>query len=437
MKKPAAKTRRPFRIESLESRSMLAGDVVSFADGLLESDRPNNVRPLGTVDVRVADSVMTYEVFSARGFRSVPPSDARPDWHNHPNGNGAATYSATPQFTFVALPELRARLLTSNPSPNNVQAVQFDWNDSLWNGPQSLNSSGSKPLPVHADSGSSLNNSGTEDAMTEQASNSEADSEASPIHSDGDATAHPDPVATATPVADDDASDGQTAARIDRAILEWSEDETGEFVDAETGGEGRDSIAWDALDWSESLRAIELTGSKSSPFSALGVDKQDGFLRSDYADILRGESDAAQRWQHWHRSGDRFGDALDRWIVQPNNGDRSFTQIVHDQMIDLTAGATTELVGMAISYGGMNMTQLFVEADAQSPGDEGRNDPSQLAIVFESLAATNHWASAVGVIAVASCLSLRRRTQTNSEAGQQASTRLHPLGRRKRDAESR
>ncbi|QDS88237.1 hypothetical protein EC9_24250 [Rosistilla ulvae] len=406
MKKPATTKRRPFRIESLETRSMLASDGLSLDAGLI--DHP--ARSLGTVDVRIADSVMTYEVFAARGFRSVPPSDARPDWHGNPQDAGPRDNVAGPQFTFVALPELRARLLQeTQSSPNSPVKLQFDWHDSLWSGSMSIDSPGSKPLPVHVDPAPGSSDVTPDDSMPDLSAGSDGDSSSG--SDEGGLHLGSEPSTATAPQTIDEASNSETLASIDQALLELADDNVDEVVDADASLIGREAATGETATWSESIRQRAATSSTGQRSFADDLRQIDAALLADLSGDLDSQFNELQTRRSWNAGSDRYGDALDRWIVQNSDLAQQLTRAVQNEMIDLTADTSSDLVGMSLSYGGLKMTQLFVEADGSGPADAEAESPSQIGLVFESMATHTRLASAVGVIAVASCLALRRRTE--------------------------
>ncbi|WP_145290356.1 hypothetical protein [Rosistilla oblonga] len=410
MKKSAATKRRSFRIESLESRSMLAADGLILDSGSHIDQELGPPRVLGTVDVRVADSVMTFDVFAARGFRSVPSSDARPDWHGRPSGSGGDANVLRPQYTFIALPELQDRLAMIAQASNGAPVgLQFDWSDSLWSGSTSIESPGSKPLPVHVDPPAGPGGGSADDMLSDLTAGSEGErgpeSGDQGPHLGADASIL---AATSTPQADVETSDSETAARIDRAILELADESVAESDMGEANPADRDGVTLEAAAWSSAFKQHLAPLTAGQLLFADGMRKLDANIAADLIANLRSD---LQQERVWNAGSDRNGDFLDGWIVQNSDLEQQLSQLARSEMIDLNTDFSNDLVGTAYSYGGLKMTQLFVAADGDVGSEGVAEAPTQLAIVFDSLATHHRLASAVGVIAVASCLALRQRSE--------------------------
>lgn len=393
---------------------MLAGGGFALAHGAFD-DMDNGPRQaLGTIDVRVAETVMTYEVFSARGFQSVPASDARPDWHHRPSG-GSGPQSSAPQFTFVALPELRARLTQAIHSGSDPsKGLLFDWSDSRWTGPMTLQSPGSQPLPIHSDPAQSGSNGSTiDDTISDlPAGGTDAD----PTMESGETSAQTGTDAMATAVdpalqADDESTVAERTSRFDQALLELTDENNREAIDFEALHAAREANPLDAAAWGTAARhrAVETT----DRVVAFGDRLQsiDSAMLADSTNDLRSELSRLQR----ERAGSgRYEEFLDRWIVQSVDTHSMLTDSIRNDMIDLDADFNDDLLGVAASYGGLQMIQLFVQGDSAADSGTISEDSSQLGLVFASLVSDNRIASAVAVITVAACLTLRRRQELSS-----------------------
>ncbi|MEZ6090514.1 MAG: hypothetical protein R3C05_21345 [Pirellulaceae bacterium] len=410
--------RKAFRLERLESRSLLAADAVSL-DHLFDSGSiGEDARVLGTLNVRVANDIVSYEVFASRGFQPVKPSGdhlPRPGGHGHPSHSPYTIDPSAYRFTFVALPSLQTRLAMMQPGgEQGDRRLLFRWDDASWSSPRSLQSDASESLPLVIDDGSSsVGSELNPNTQTEISSGSDG------THSE-DATTpgaftlnhtNADQWSTVSE-SGDQMADPSEQENTDRVMRDWMKMDgerallAGEdFLEDETA----DSEPSDGL---RLLARIKAALNDAEPSSESSGD----INANAEASAFERARDAIQNSERGF-FGRRTYDYLKNWVIDTEAIDSRMASAARLQMLSFALDGMMPLTSLSV-HGTGSMQQVFVAADGLLFGGDalevGPAMESESPEAESSSSMHQQIASAVGLFVVATGLFVRRGRYSSS-----------------------